>query len=123
LDQLAGNSPLSSIAALSQLNSAHTPPSDPLAELAKIISEPPPPTMTIKQMIMAALRDHFHNGASPTELRDYMRAVYAKDVDRNSISPQLTRLREQGAVDMLTDGKWKISKMGRMYDHPSSFKD
>jgi DNA-binding transcriptional ArsR family regulator len=69
-------------------------------------------TLTIKEMILRALRDHFENGASPTELRDYMRAAFGKEVDRNSISPQLARLREEGMVDMLNDGKWKLSRQG-----------
>jgi DNA-binding transcriptional ArsR family regulator len=67
--------------------------------------------MTIKEMILSALRDHFiENGASPTDLRDYMRSAYDRDVDRNSISPQLSRLREEGMVDMLNSGKWKLSR-------------
>jgi DNA-binding transcriptional ArsR family regulator len=78
--------------------------------------EPPMPAtstdLTIKQMTLCALRDHFTEGASPTELRDYMKSAYAKDIDRNSISPQLTRLREEGMVDMLSSGKWKLSRQG-----------
>ena len=72
-------------------------------QLAFAESEP----LTIKEMILRALRDHFEKGASPSELRDYMRAAFGKEVDRNSISPQLARLREDGMVDMLNDGKWK----------------
>src|SRR5579863_3220980 len=56
--------------------------------------------LTIKQMTLRALGDHFGDtGATPTELRDYMLTVFHKEVDRNSISPQLTRLREEGMVE------------------------
>jgi hypothetical protein len=74
---------------------------------------------TIKQMIVHALRDHFHGGATPAELRDYMHTAYGRQIDRNSISPQLARLREEGVVEqtnaLLSDGKWKITPAGRRY--------
>lgn len=80
--------------------------------------------LTIKAMILNALRDYFHEGATPAELRDYMRTVYGKEIDRNSISPQLTRLREQGAVEQsggVVNPKWKLTRAGKWYGHPNSF--
>jgi DNA-binding transcriptional ArsR family regulator len=68
--------------------------------------------LTIKQMILRALRDHFDGGATPTELRDYMWSAFNKNVDRNSISPQLARLRDEGLVEqppeLLNEGKWRL---------------
>ena len=122
LDALLGTSPASvlatalsdgSILAIPPSNSGHTPPS--LGELLN------PTPLTIKQMALAALRDHFRQGATPAELRDYMKTAYGRDVDRNSISPQLARLRDQGAVQQHNDGKWSITRGGRWYDHPTSF--
>jgi phage-related tail protein len=110
------------VAALARTNSTHDEIVSPLS-LVTTVAAQALQNLTIKQMILNALRDHFHDGASPTELRDYMRTVYSREVNRDSISPQLARLREQGAVDMLNDGKWKISKLGMLYNHPSSFKD
>jgi hypothetical protein len=83
----------------------------------------PSPVMTIKAMALNALRDHFHDGATPSELRDYIKSVYGRDIDRNSIGPQLGRLREQGAVEQTSgpDAKWIISRGGKWYDHPTSF--
>jgi len=78
-------------------------------------------TLTIKQMVLAALRDHFHKGATPSELRDYMKTAYGRDVDRNSIGPQLARLRERGAVHQHNDGRWSITRAGKTYDYPTSF--
>ena len=92
-------------------------PAAGLADLASDAQMGPPSDvqveMTIKEMILSALRDHFIDyGASPTELRDYMKSAYDRDIDRNSISPQLSRLREEGMVDMLNSGKWKLSRHG-----------
>lgn len=78
-------------------------------------------SMTIKEMIMNALTDHFQNGATPSELRDYMRNAYGREIDRNSIGPQLARLREEGAVEAAkfnegkpdegaTVGKWRLKE-------------
>jgi DNA-binding transcriptional ArsR family regulator len=106
--------------ALEQVAQAIQPAVSQLSQLAAAQSE----TLTIKEMILRALRNHFKKGASPSELRDYMRDAFGKDVDRNSISPQLTRLRELGAVEQYElDGKWKLTRTGVMYDHPTSWKD
>jgi DNA-binding transcriptional ArsR family regulator len=74
--------------------------------------------LTIKEMVLNALRDHFHAGATPSELREYFRMVYSKDIDRNSISPQLARLREEGLVenDNALSGKWKLSVRASILD-------
>lgn len=74
---------------------------------------------TIKQMILSALKDHFHDGATPTDLRDYMKNAYERDIDRNSISPQLARLREEGAVRQQPhpDGeKWHLTPKARLQE-------
>jgi DNA-binding transcriptional ArsR family regulator len=66
---------------------------------------------TIKQLIIEALFAHFHDGATGVELRDHFLTVHGRDIDRTSISPQLTRLREEGIVEQMTgpdEGKWKL---------------
>lgn len=105
---------LTDLASEALLAAPPQPPSGPIEAVQtaalKALSEA---DLTIKEMILRALRDHFHNtGASPSELRDYMKSAYEKDIDRNSISPQLARLREESMVDQLSDGKWKLSKNG-----------
>jgi hypothetical protein len=93
-----------------------------LADFASNVELPIPPEMmdrgakaTIKDMILAALTRHFNIGASPTDLRDYILTTFGRDIDRNSIGPQLSRLREEGMVDMLSDGKWKLSQNGKWH--------
>jgi DNA-binding transcriptional ArsR family regulator len=73
-------------------------------------------SLTIKEMILRALRDHFPKGASPSDLRDYIRDAFGKEIDRNSISPQLSRLREEGVVDQYgLDAKWKLTRATKRY--------
>jgi hypothetical protein len=70
---------------------------------------------TIKQLILDALHGHFRNGATGTELSEYFRTVHGRNHDRTSISPQLSRLREDGVVEQMTgpdEGKWKLALRG-----------
>jgi DNA-binding transcriptional ArsR family regulator len=72
---------------------------------------------TIKELILDALRDHFRDGATGTELSQHFLNVHGRDIDRTSISPQLTRLREDGVVEQLSgdnEGKWAL----KVYSHP-----
>jgi hypothetical protein len=96
-------------------NRASAPP-----QSLTIIGSFPTEAMTIKQMIDNALRDHFRKGATPIELREYFWIAYGRNIDRNSISPQLARLREGGRV-IPVGGKWKLTAAGLVYDHPTSW--
>lgn len=107
---------------------AGSAPTNPF--LAAGFTAPPPPWvtdkaaelkaladgLTIKEMILRALNEHFHLGATPSELSDYMRTAYGREVDRNSISPQLARLREEGLVHNTNalNGKWEIVLRGNL---------
>jgi hypothetical protein len=66
--------------------------------------------LTIKEMILRSLDDHFHNGATPSELSSYMLNAYGRTIDRNSISPQLARLRDNGMIEQSPEGFWRIPK-------------
>jgi hypothetical protein len=73
---------------------------------------------TIKQLIVDALRDHFRDGATGTELSQYFLTVHGREIERGSISPQLTRLREDGVVEQMSgpdEGKWALTKAGGRY--------
>jgi hypothetical protein len=54
--------------------------------------------MTIKELIVRALLDNFREGASPAQLREFIRDAYGREIDRSSLSPQLSRLKAAGVV-------------------------
>jgi hypothetical protein len=62
---------------------------------------------TIKTMVLSALTSHFDDGATLAELRTFIKDVFGREVDRTSISPQLARLREEGAVEQ-NGRKWRL---------------
>jgi hypothetical protein len=66
-----------------------------------------PQKRTIKSMILTALTSHFDDGATLAELRTFIKDVFGQDIDRTSISPQLARLREDGAVEQ-RGKKWTL---------------
>jgi hypothetical protein len=68
--------------------------------------------LTIKSMILTALNSHFDNGATPAELRTFIKDVFGREIDRTSMSPQLARLRENGAIEQV-DMKWRLSERAR----------
>jgi hypothetical protein len=54
---------------------------------------------TIKQLIKKALTEHFQSGATAFQLREFFRDAWARDIDRESLSPQLSRLRSDKIID------------------------
>jgi hypothetical protein len=64
---------------------------------------------TIKSMILTALTSHFDDGATLAELRTFIMDVFGQEIDRTSISPQLARLRDEGAVEQ-RGRKWRLSE-------------
>jgi hypothetical protein len=54
--------------------------------------------MTIKELIVRALLDNFRDGASPAQLREFIRDAYGREIERSSLSPQLSRLKTAGVV-------------------------
>jgi len=71
-----------------------------------------PPPSNEKPTIVTALTSHFHDGATPAELRTFIKDVFGREIDRTSMSPQLTRLREDGVVEQ-KDMKWRLSEQVR----------
>lgn len=57
--------------------------------------------LTIKQLVIKALRDHLTNGATSNELLDFFAREWGRnDIMRTSLSPQLTRLKEAGEIEL-----------------------
>jgi len=88
-------------------------------------SAPPYPTMTIKELTIQALLDHFPNGGTAAEIRDFIRDAYRRTVEPSSLRPQMHRLKAAGSLvhDASTD-TWNLDPRKRqlytMYDHPTS---
>jgi hypothetical protein len=75
---------------------------------------------TIKQLVFRSFTDHFHDGATPAELRAHIRDTYGREIDRTSMSPQLARMRDEGILvpPMGTpdEGKWRLNLRGTIED-------
>jgi hypothetical protein len=66
--------------------------------------------MTIKQLAVQALLDHFPGGTTAPLLRDFFRNAYGRDVETGSLRPQLHRLKAEGILSQdSTNEKWRLS--------------
>jgi hypothetical protein len=74
--------------------------------------------MTMKQLVKKALIEHFHNGATANQLLDFFRDAWGRDdILRTSLSPQLSRLKDEGEIRL--DGLvWTLIEP--TYNFPSS---
>lgn len=92
------------------------------------VPEMPDPTIpdaandqTIKDLILKALWFGFRkDGATPALLREFIQDIYGREIDRTSISPQLSRLRDSGQVKHKligpdAEGRWFLTKACSRY--------
>jgi len=81
--------------------------------------------MTIKELAIQALVDHFPRGGTLAEIRDYIRDGFGRVIEPSSLRPQMHRLKADGILmqDTSTD-IWNLNPHKRtlyaMYDHPTS---
>lgn len=62
---------------------------------------------TLKQLAVRALQDHFPFGATANQLLAVFEGHYGRAIPRESLSPQLSRLKEDNIIKL--DGKlWKL---------------
>jgi hypothetical protein len=54
---------------------------------------PPYRHLTMKQLVVKALSEHFPQGATAKQLRDFFRDAWGREIARENLSPQLSRLR------------------------------
>jgi hypothetical protein len=64
-----------------------------------VVSPSPYEHVTMKQLIMKALTEHFQSGATAKQFREFFRDAWARNIDRASLSPQLSRLRSDKIID------------------------
>jgi hypothetical protein len=55
--------------------------------------------MTMKQLVLYALKDHFKNGATGKQLVEFLKSTCGREIARESLSPQLSRLRAEKKID------------------------
>jgi len=54
--------------------------------------------LTMKELVMKALTDHFPNGASTRKLLEFFRDAWGRNIERTNLSPQISRLYQDGVV-------------------------
>lgn len=93
------------LAALENLNggvaTALPPSSRGFAEaMRSAIETPPSPyaSMTMKQLIVKVLSEHFHQGATTRQMLDFVRDAWGRDIERTNLSPQISRLYQEGVI-------------------------
>lgn len=67
--------------------------------------------MTMKELAVKALWDRFREGATAAEFLEYFRTEWGRtDIKRESLSPQLSRLKREGVLG-LNGNKWVLTEM------------
>jgi len=66
--------------------------------------------MTMKELVIRALTEHFANGATAKQLREFFRDAYGRDIKRNNLAPQISRLHKDGLIETTENGIWKLNK-------------
>jgi hypothetical protein len=102
-----------------------------VAAMASGITEPVLPRhydmMTIKELAVQALLDHFRKGGTAAEIRDFIKNAYGRTIEPSSLRPQLHRLKSDNVLvhDPAFDN-WNLTVEKRrlylQYNHPSSRK-
>jgi hypothetical protein len=54
--------------------------------------------LTMKQLVVKALAEHFQHGATTRQLLDFFRDAWHRNIERQNLSPQLSRLYQEGVI-------------------------
>lgn len=66
--------------------------------------------LTMKQLVVKALMEHFERGATAKQLREFFRDAWGRDIERPNLSPQLSRLRADGVIELMPDTHvWRLT--------------
>jgi hypothetical protein len=72
----------------------------------------PYPGVSIKRLILLAFSDKLEfraHGAKASQIREFIRDAYGRDVDRATLSPQITRLQRDGLIEASGGGVWRLA--------------
>jgi hypothetical protein len=88
-----------------------------IVSAATIAPKSPYSRLTIKELVRKALSEHFTSGATANQLLDLFASAWGRtDVVRTSLSPQLSRLRQEGVL--LRQGQtWRLRASGDAANH------
>jgi hypothetical protein len=67
--------------------------------------------MTIKQLVMQALRDKHPKALDTSDLRTFIHEAYGRSIEPNSLRPQLSRLKAEYWIEQSPLGSWRLTKM------------
>jgi hypothetical protein len=62
------------------------------------VSQSPYERLTMKELVVKALREHLHHGATTRELLDFFRDAWGRNIERTNLSPQVSRLFQDGTI-------------------------
>ncbi len=62
--------------------------------------------LTMKRLVIKALMEHFHKGATTRQLLDFFRHAWNRDISRASLTPQLSRLFQDRIIGRADDRYW-----------------
>jgi hypothetical protein len=104
-------------------------PSETMAAMAAFqdslapLRDPKYAKMTIKELVIQALIDHFPNGGTLTEIRNFIQLGYGRAIEPASLRPQMHRLKADEILFQVGD-VWNLNTAKRQiymrYDHPTS---
>jgi hypothetical protein len=73
----------------------------------------PYPGVSIKRLILLAFsdkREFRYYGAKASQIREFIRDAYGRDIDRATLSPQITRLQRDGLIKADGGGVWRLAE-------------
>jgi hypothetical protein len=68
--------------------------------------------MTMKELVIKALFEHFYLGATTRELLDFFRDAWGRKLERSNLSPQISRLAQDGIIERVEGGHWCLTPKG-----------
>jgi hypothetical protein len=75
---------------------------------ARVVRLRPYARMTMKELVRKVLSEHFHNGATTRQMLEFFRDAWGRDIERTNLSPQVSRLSQEGIIGRLDDGRWYL---------------
>jgi hypothetical protein len=71
-----------------------------------------PDDMTIRQLVKMALRSQrkfLFYGATAIDIKEAIHQQTGREIERSSLSPTLSRMRDEGILKLSHDGKWMFA--------------